>query len=1153
MWAAGILIVLVLALYFVGTSSAFFKGVILPRVSASLHADVTVSDASIHPFNEIILLDLKIQPKGQEPVVTVPEVRLRYSLFDIIRGNLHVDEVALRSPAVHIVENPDGSSNLDPLLKTQERKPQQPEKQAAPQPKPSKPAQIDLRKLMLNNATVRKEKLYIGGTRDLMELNNINVTLENVKNGQTGKLTLGCDIQVVNNPPSPANKGAIQAALNGSFSFTLSPDLKPASVLGQLQFLVSRADGALNDMAAFSATLNCEVTPTDIKQVALRFQKSNEPLGELLVSGPFDAAKTEGRLKIELLSLDKRVLNLLGAKSGVDFGTTAITSTNDIQLAKSGSSITATGRFDASHVQLSRRAQITPTMDFHVSYDVAVDRAENNAILGVLRLTGTANGRPFLKGDLTSPMTLAWGNATNAVGDSSLDLTVTGFDLADWKPFLGDIVAAGEVDLKAHLGSKQGGQQLTFDLDSQISNLSARVGSNQITRATVTFQARGQAAGLKQFNLDKCKLQVSQQSQSALTVSGSGKYDVGDQSADLQVALQASLANLFQVLPQPDMTSSAGTAELKVHLVQKQKIQTVSGNLALDNFTGKIGKNEFRSFGSMVDIDVSMTPEQVKIGKIAGKLTQAGNAGGSFSVSGSYDLTGKSSELNAVLADFNQDGLRPFLEPLLADKRLVSVSINGNALVQYDPIGSSAIKADLQVTNLVVSDPKQQFPATPLEAKLEVDTSLQKQSADVRQFRVTLTPTQRAQNQLQLQGHVDFSQTNAIQGNVQLAADSLDLTSYYDLFAGKKPGTPNATAHAAPGTAPGSVPSQSNEEPTAMQLPFRNFAMQATIGRLYLHEVEITNLQTTLNLDGGHVLLKPCRLTLNGAPVTATADLDLAVPGFKYDVTFTAHTVPLAPLVNSFQPDRAGQIGGSFTANAMVKGAGMTGSSLQKYLTGQFDVGATNLNLSIINLRSPLLKTLINVIATVPELLSNPESAIASLFGGITGRGGLANDLNKSPLDVIAARGVLGGGRVDLQQAVVRSPAFEANAQGSITIAKVLTNSVIQIPIGVSLSRPIADRLNLVPANAPVDAAYVPLPKFLTMTRTVGNPKADVNKLALAGTALRTVVPGTGGKTGGLIKGIGGLLEGQPSGSSGSTNTNQSPVNNLLNRFLRVK
>ena len=262
MWAAGILIVLVLALYFVGTSSAFFKGVILPRVSASLHADVTVSDASIHPFNEIILLDLKIQPKGQEPVVTVPEVRLRYSLFDIIRGNLHVDEVALRSPAVHIVENPDGSSNLDPLLKTQERKPQQPEKQAAPQPKPSKPAQIDLRKLMLNNATVRKEKLYIGGTRDLMELNNINVTLENVKNGQTGKLTLGCDIQVVNNPPSPANKGAIQAALNGSFSFTLSPDLKPASVLGQLQFLVSRADGALNDMAAFSATLNCEVTPT---------------------------------------------------------------------------------------------------------------------------------------------------------------------------------------------------------------------------------------------------------------------------------------------------------------------------------------------------------------------------------------------------------------------------------------------------------------------------------------------------------------------------------------------------------------------------------------------------------------------------------------------------------------------------------------------------------------------------------------------------------------------------------------------------------------------------------------------------------------------------------------------------------------------------
>ena len=185
-----------------------------------------------------------------------------------------------------------------------------------------------------------------------------------------------------------------------------------------------------------------------------------------------------------------------------------------------------------------------------------------------------------------------------------------------------------------------------------------------------------------------------------------------------------------------------------------------------------------------MDVDVSRTPEQIQIKKLDGGLTEGGNAGGNFNLTGSYDPAHKTAQLSAELSGFNQDGLRPFLEPLLANKKLVSIAVNGNASVQYDPASSSAIKADLQVTNLVVHDPAGQFPATPLAARLQIDTALQKQSADIRQFQVGLTPTDRAQNQIQLQGQVDFSQPKAIQGNLKLSSDSLDLTRYYDLFAG---------------------------------------------------------------------------------------------------------------------------------------------------------------------------------------------------------------------------------------------------------------------------------------------------------------------------------------------------------------------------------
>ena len=139
----GFFIVLLVAVYFVGTSSAFFKGFILPRVSKSINAQVTVSEASISPFKEVILHNFQVRTTGEEPLVTSPEVRARYSLMDIIGGNIHVDEATLSSPTVVLIENPDGTRNLDAVLKSQTAKPKEKEQNPA-EGKHSNPPQLDL-------------------------------------------------------------------------------------------------------------------------------------------------------------------------------------------------------------------------------------------------------------------------------------------------------------------------------------------------------------------------------------------------------------------------------------------------------------------------------------------------------------------------------------------------------------------------------------------------------------------------------------------------------------------------------------------------------------------------------------------------------------------------------------------------------------------------------------------------------------------------------------------------------------------------------------------------------------------------------------------------------------------------------------------------
>ena len=1121
-WVAGVLVILALAAYLVVTSSGFIKRVILPRVSAAIHAEITVTDISVHPFSKITVRGLKVQAKGQEPVITAPEVRASYSLWSILRGKPRISEIALVSPTINLVENPDGSSNFD-ALKASNKKPSE---SKPPRPgKSSKSPQFDVRKATLSNATFRKIKNYPGNRRDSLEVANVNLTLANVKNGQSGSLQLGAYLQMENNPPT-GKAGHLQAAVNGNFNFTLNADLKPAPVTGQARLDVSRADGVFGDFSRFSAVLDCDVTPAQIKQAVLHFQRGGVPLGELAVSGPLDMAKMEGRLRMDLRGIDRRLLNLVGSASGIDFGTTTVSSSNDIELTKAGSVINASGWLDAGNVQLSRAGQTTPALNLNASYAVTVDGTAQTAVLRGLSMTGTQNGNPLLTARLTRPMNLAWGKGAGGAGDSTLDLTVTGLNLADWKPFLGNATATGNVDLTLKLSSQQGGRQLTFDLVSQINNFAAPIGGNQMFQAAVSLRARGQAVNFKQFDLSEYRLQAVRQNQSLAVVTGSGTYDAVGGNADMQVTLQASPVALCQAIPQPGMSFSSGAVELKGRVTQKQNTQTITGKLVLASLTGRAGQNQFRDFGSTMDLDVSKTPEQIQINKITGKLTPGGTAGGTFEITGKYNTARETAQLAASLSGFNQNGLRPFLEPLLADKKLVSITVNGNASVQYDAQGSSAVKASMQVANLVVNDPQRQLPATPLEARLEIDTAVKKQSADIRQFQIALTPTKRAQNQVRLQGQVDYSQTNAVRGNLKLAADSLDVTSYYDLFAGGSKGgnKPAAVTQTAPES------TGASQEPPAKIFALKNFTVAADIGKFYLREIEITHWQTTVTVDGGHVTVKPFQLTLNGAPVNATVDLNLGVPGYKYDLALGADRVPVAPLAGTFMPDRKGQMGGTFTTQAKFSGAGVTGAGLQKNLTGQFAGGVTNLNLSVMDVHSAILKTLINVVATLPQLLSDPASALVSWIDLVTGHGGgLMDTLRQSPIQVINAQIRAGGGRIDLTSASVQSTAFKADGQGAIALARVLTNSTINIPIAISVSQPIGKQLNLTSGNASANAAYVPLPQFLTMKGTIGDPKTGINKLALGGMAVKSLG--------------GGIL---------STTTNAaSQVGNLLNSLLK--
>ena len=161
---AGLLLCFVFG-YFIITTSAFFKIAILPRISHTLGAKVTVADASISPFSHIYLNQVKIAVPGAEPFFNAESVRLDYSLMRIIGGNLKVDDVLVESPSLTIVENADGTLNIDALRKQPGST--SPAPPAASQ-QSSKPTRLELKNIAIKNATVHCiANLPGGGTRTI--------------------------------------------------------------------------------------------------------------------------------------------------------------------------------------------------------------------------------------------------------------------------------------------------------------------------------------------------------------------------------------------------------------------------------------------------------------------------------------------------------------------------------------------------------------------------------------------------------------------------------------------------------------------------------------------------------------------------------------------------------------------------------------------------------------------------------------------------------------------------------------------------------------------------------------------------------------------------------------------------------------------------
>ena len=1406
--AVAVLLALLVVAYFVVTSAMFQKGVVLPRVAKAIGAELTVEDTSISPFSGVLLQGVKLQVPGGEPIFTAKEIRAHYSLMDIIGGTITVEEAAVSGATINVVQNPDGTFNFTPIVKATESK----EPKAAKPASSSAPPRLNIKSISVKDSTIRFAKSEKSGAKLLAELAGVSVVVSNIQNGQTGKLTIGTDVKFEQTAGGTNTVDALVAKLASSVDFTLKPDLQPQGFKGNLRLDTTQARGGFADAAGLATTLDLDLTMTDIKQLALKVARSQQQLATISANGPFDAMKQEGKLRLDIAGLDKNVLNIVGAKLGMNFENTRISFGSEVTVAKAGKAIAAAGQFAANDFSVTQQGQTTPPLDLKLEYQVAVDLTAQAATVGAFNLSGTRQQQPLLTATLSKPLAVSLStNAASNVGDSEFALNVTGLNLADWRPFLGKVAPDGRVDVALQVAAANMGKKLGVNLTSNVAGLTAIAGTNKFSQLGASVSLKAAVDDFKQVNIELLDAKTTQQGQPLANVMAAGKYDHATQEANLGVSLAASLTRAAMLVPVPgvkvaggqlsfagrvsqqvaiaskltnttrsllgklnltdfsggyeqyafdrlttavdvdadfvngaqaivrkievalslagqpagnvdvaanyDLKQSAGSAVVRVTNLNEQllrpalapllgEMKLLSGNVDLmlnanynpaaeslikadiqiarlhisdpagkvpnvpldlrviadatlrqpatnqlfvtlkqlagavnasgkpggsfdivgnfntnsmsgaatvkltdfnENLLGPVLANALTNIGPGVRLasasfnatldtkfaqkgessakgDISLArflltdpkntlptvpmdlrvavdgsfaqpatnQTQITMRKLTGNIAQGAASGGNFDVTGNFD-TKQGGQFTLKLADLNQNALKPFLAGALGDKQLQTVSINANASGRFDPAGDGAVKADVTVDKLLVRDPKGALPESPLFLQVVLDGGMAKQVVDVKQLMLSLSPTPRGKNQLVVTGRADLSNTNAYQANLKIAAESLDVTPFYDLFdsAQKK------AEAAKPATAP---PPASNVEPDAMKLPLRQTSLDVNIGKFFLRDIALSNIVVAARVDNNRVTVKPLSLVMNGAGLSATVDANLGVKGYQYDVALNTDRIQLEPLVTTFAATiPQGAIKGEALAKVALRGAGITGESLQKNLAGNVNFSVTNGVIQLSQMGSEP-KTWIGKIA---KTLTTGVLGFIGPYVGIP-------DIMRPPVDYVVMDSTIGNGVVNLSRFTVHSPVTIVDAHGIIQLAPVTTNSTMNIPIEVWLPNEFAKKFT--GAQFPAGSAYGRLPHFVDVRGTIGSPDVKVDKTKLIGSAVIGNVGAIGGLIGGKagesVKGAGGLINkifggGQPKAPAGTT-TNAAPnqvappakkVNplDLLNPFLKKK
>lgn len=559
---AGALALLIVAGYFIFTSSFFICKVILPITGSFLKMEIKADAVKLSGLSKVTIKNLKVTPTGEETILEANELKVELNKLDLSFGSFSIKELLLNEGILNIVQTPEGGNLAAVLaLMSTESDPDKP------------PLQLLLEKLSVQDYLVKWKKIADDDTIMGAELRNVTLSGGGLGNELRGKITLSSEMDFYmgsnyNIPPEEKMTGPFAAKLE----VPLTKELMPGLINGPMRWDIAAAQGMFEPAKEHNITMDMALSLEEIQKLVISYNEGESALASVSSKGTLRLEDFGVLLDYEVEKIDYRFLNDFLEPFGIQFGNAKIHSKGAIEVADFFNLYKLKNQTLVSDLVLASDAS-SKVISFESDLDMAADLTLQTLNISKLYAKGLQGESEFLSTHISQPLLLWWGkNAPEGAVDSSLHSTLS-LELAEWKGFIGDEKASGKLTCIFDMDVKEKGTRLECAnsitlLDVSVLGYQAS-GEIQTENLLLLSQDSGQIAGKLKVN----QLQASMDNIGVTNFTVQTDYDLGLSLApalqiknmDILFAPTSLAKNSINMQGNLDFSAEAPPSSLKVH------------------------------------------------------------------------------------------------------------------------------------------------------------------------------------------------------------------------------------------------------------------------------------------------------------------------------------------------------------------------------------------------------------------------------------------------------------------------------------------------------------------------------------------------------------------------------------------------------------